>query len=325
MHGGNAAEPPLYQDVFGHTLLELAQQNERIVGITPAMPTGCSLKILMDEMPDRAFDVGIAEQHAVTFSAGLATQGLIPYCNIYSSFLQRAYDQVIHDVALQKLPVVFCIDRGGIVGADGATHQGIFDIAYLRSIPNLTICAPMNEEDLRNMLYTAQLRNQGPIAIRYPRGRGSMTDWQHPFKEMEIGTARLVRPGKDIAVLTIGYAGNLAEEALERLESEHIEAEHWDMRFVKPIDQEALHAIFRHFKDILVVEDGVLAGGFGSAVLEFMADNGYQARVTRLGVPDTFVDHGTPAELYKECGFDPESIYRAIKAMVAPRILSKAG
>jgi 1-deoxy-D-xylulose-5-phosphate synthase len=321
----NAAEPPLYQDVFGYTLLELARQNERIVGITPAMPTGCSLKILMDEMPDRAFDVGIAEQHAVTFSAGLATQGLIPYCNIYSSFLQRAYDQVIHDVALQKLPVVFCIDRGGIVGADGATHQGIFDISYLRSIPNLTICAPMNEEDLRNMLYTAQLKNQGPIAIRYPRGRGNMTDWQRPFKEMEIGKARLVRPGKDIAVLTIGYAGNLAEEALEKLESEHIEAEHWDMRFVKPIDQEALHAIFRHFKDVLVVEDGVLAGGFGSAVLEFMADNGYQARVTRLGVPDAFVDHGAPAELYKLCGFDPESIYRAIKGMVAPRILSKAG
>jgi 1-deoxy-D-xylulose-5-phosphate synthase len=322
---GNAVEPPLYQDVFGYTLLELAQQNERIVGITPAMPSGCSLKILMDEMPDRAFDVGIAEQHAVTFSAGLATQGLIPYCNIYSSFMQRAYDQVIHDVALQKLPVVFCIDRGGIVGADGATHQGIFDMAYLRSIPNLIICAPMNEEDLRNMLYTAQLKNQGPIAIRYPRGRGNMTDWRRPFKELEIGKARLVRPGKDIAVLTIGYAGNLAEEALEKLESEHIEAEHWDMRFVKPIDQEALHAVFRHFKDVLVVEDGVLAGGFGSAVLEFMADNGYQARVTRLGVPDTFVDHGTPAELYKLCGFDPESIYKAIKGMVAPRILSKAG
>ena len=326
MHArGNAAEPPLYQDVFGYTLLELAKQNERIVGITPAMPSGCSLKILMDEMPDRAFDVGIAEQHAVTFSAGLATQGLIPYCNIYSSFMQRAYDQVIHDVALQKLPVVFCIDRGGIVGADGATHQGIFDMAYLRSIPNLTICAPMNEEDLRNMLYTAQLKNQGPIAIRYPRGRGNMTDWQLPFKELEIGKARLVRPGKDIAVLTIGYAGNLAEEALEKLESEHIEAEHWDMRFVKPIDQEALHVIFRHFKDVLVVEDGVLAGGFGSAVLEFMADNGYQARVKRLGVPDTFVDHGTPVELYKLCGFDPESIYKAIKGMVAPRILSKAG
>jgi 1-deoxy-D-xylulose-5-phosphate synthase len=322
---GNTAEPPLYQEVFGYTLLELARQNERVVGITPAMTSGCSLKILMDEMPDRAFDVGIAEQHAVTFSAGLATQGLIPYCNIYSSFMQRAYDQVIHDVALQKIPVVFCIDRGGIVGADGATHQGIFDIAYLRSIPNLTICAPMNEEDLRNMMYTAQLKDQGPIAIRYPRGRGNMTDWQRPFKEMEIGKARLVRPGKDIAVLTIGYAGNLAEEALEKLDSEHIEAEHWDMRFVKPIDQEALHAIFRSFKDILVVEDGVLSGGFGSAVLEFMADNGYQARVTRLGVPDTFVDHGTPAELYKLCGFDPESIYKTVKGMVTPRVLSKAG
>ncbi len=321
----NEKEPPLYQDVFGHTLLELARLNDRIVGITPAMPTGCSLKILMDEMPERAFDVGIAEQHAVTFSAGLAAQGIIPYCNIYSSFLQRAYDQVIHDVALQKLPVVFCIDRGGIVGSDGATHQGVFDLAYLRCIPNIIISAPMNEEELRNMLYTAQLRNQGTIAIRYPRGRGSMVNWQGPFKEIETGKARMVRPGRDIAVLTIGNAGNLAEEALERLEAENIEAEHWDMRFVKPLDQECLHGIFRHFKNIITVEDGAVNGGFGSAVLEFMSDNGYQAHVKRLGVPDEFIDHGTQAELYRQCGYDADGIYKAVKAMVVPRVLSKVG
>ncbi len=321
----NDKEPPLYQDVFGHTLLELARMNDRIVGITPAMPSGCSLKILMDEMPDRAFDVGIAEQHAVTFSAGLAAQGIIPYCNIYSSFLQRAYDQVIHDVALQKLPVVFCIDRGGIVGSDGATHQGVFDLAYLRCIPNIILSAPMNEEELRNMLYTAQLRNHGTIAIRYPRGRGNMVNWQGPFREIEIGKARMVRPGKDIAILTIGNAGNLAEEALERLEAENIEAEHWDMRFVKPIDQECLHGIFRHFKSIITVEDGAINGGFGSAILEFMSDNGYQAHVKRLCVPDEFIDHGTQEELYRQCGFDADGIYRAVKSMVVPRVLSKVG
>ena len=321
----DGTEPPLYQNVFGLTLLELARANDRIVGITPAMPSGCSLKIMMDEMPDRAFDVGIAEQHAVTFSAGLAAQGMIPYCNIYSSFMQRAYDQVIHDVALQKLPVVFCIDRGGIVGADGATHQGIFDIAYLRSIPNIIVSAPMNEEELRNLMYTAQLKNHGPFAIRYPRGRGRMSDWKKPFKEIEVGKARLVRSGKDIAVLTIGNAGNLAEEALLKLETENIEAEHWDMRFVKPLDKDCLHGIFRHFTQVLVVEDGVLAGGFGSAVIEFMCDNGYQVNVKRLGVPDSFIDHGSQTELYKECGFDADSIYQAIKSMASPRLLSKAG
>jgi 1-deoxy-D-xylulose-5-phosphate synthase len=319
----DGSEPPLYQDVFGITLLELARQNDRIVGITPAMPSGCSLKILMDEMPERAFDVGIAEQHAVTFSAGLAAQGIIPFCNIYSSFMQRAYDQVIHDVALQKLPVVFCIDRGGIVGADGATHQGVFDIAYLRNIPNMIVSAPMNEEELRNMLYTAQLRNHGPFAIRYPRGRGRLSDWRKPFAEIEIGKARMVRPGKDIAVLTIGNAGNLVDDALELLDTENIEAEHWDMRFAKPLDTDCLHGIFRNFKQVLIVEDGILAGGFGSAVIEFMCDNNYQANVKRLGVPDTFVEHGTQAELYKECGFDPESIYQAVKKMVSRRILSK--
>ena len=316
-------EPPLYQDVFGLTLLDLARNNDKIVGITPAMTSGCSMKILMDEMPERAFDVGIAEQHAVTFSAGLAAQGIVPYCNIYSSFMQRAYDQVIHDVALQKLPVVFCIDRGGIVGADGATHQGIFDIAYLRSIPNMIISAPMNEEDLRNLLYTAQLKNHGPFAIRYPRGRGRTSDWRKPFREIEIGRARLVRPGKDIAILTLGNAGNLAEDALEKPEIENIEAEHWDMRFAKPLDTECLHGIFRNFKQVLIVEDGILAGGFGSAVIEFMTDNGYQANVKRLGVSDTFVEHGTQAELYKECGFDADSIANTIRAMVSRRVLSK--
>jgi 1-deoxy-D-xylulose-5-phosphate synthase len=322
--GSDGSEPPLYQDVFGLTLLELARENDRIVGITPAMTSGCSLKILMEAMPERAFDVGIAEQHAVTFSAGLAAQGIIPYCNIYSSFLQRAYDQVIHDVALQKLQVVFCIDRGGIVGADGATHQGVFDIAYLRSIPNLIISAPMNEEELRNLMYTAQLKNHGPFAIRYPRGRGRISDGRGPFREIEIGKARLVRPGKDIAILTLGNAGNLAEDALTLLEAENIDAEHWDMRFAKPLDEDCLHGIFKAFKNILVVEDGILAGGFGSAILEFMSDNGYQANVKRLGVPDTFIDHGSQAELYKECGFDPESICKAIKSMVGHRLLSKA-
>jgi 1-deoxy-D-xylulose-5-phosphate synthase len=316
--------PPLYQEVFGYSLLELARENERIVGITPAMPTGCSLRIMMDEMPDRAFDVGIAEQHAVTFSAGLATQGLIPFCNIYSSFMQRAYDQVIHDVALQKLPVVFCLDRGGLVGTDGATHHGVFDIACLRAIPNMIISAPMNEEELRNLMYTAQLKNNGPFAIRYPRGRGAMADWKKPFREIEIGRARLVKRGKDIAVLTLGHAGNLAAEAIVRLENEGVGVEHWDMRFAKPIDSECLHGIFKRFRNVVIVEDGVITGGFGSAVIEFMCDNGYQANVKRLGVPDSFIDHGTQMELYRECGFDPDSIYRLIKSIVSPRVLSRA-
>jgi 1-deoxy-D-xylulose-5-phosphate synthase len=322
--GNSGNEPPLYQDVFGLTLLDLARGNDRVVGITPAMTSGCSLKILMDEMPDRAFDVGIAEQHAVTFSAGLAAQGMIPFCNVYSSFLQRAYDQVIHDIALQKLQVILCIDRGGIVGADGATHQGVFDIAYLRSIPNMIISAPMTEEELRNLMFTAMKTNHGPFAIRYPRGKGRLTDWRKPFKEIEIGKARLVKPGKDIAVLTLGNAGNLAADAIAKTEADHIDVEHWDMRFAKPLDKECLHTVFRNFKQVLVVEDGVLAGGFGSAVIEFMVDNGYKSNVRRLGVPDTFVDHGTQAELYKECGFDADSIYHAIQSLVGQRLLSKA-
>jgi 1-deoxy-D-xylulose-5-phosphate synthase len=322
---GDGNEPPLFQDVFGYTLLELALQNSRIVGITPAMPSGCSMKIMMDAMPDRAFDVGIAESHAVTFSAGLATQGLIPYCNLYSSFMQRAFDQVIHDVALQNLPVVFCLDRGGLVGADGATHHGVFDIACLRSIPNLIISAPMHEDDLRNLMYTAQLNNQGPFVIRYPRGRGYHTDWQKAFREIRIGSAVMLRPGKDIAILTLGNAGNLATEAIQMLENESLEIEHWDMRFVKPLDEECLHAIFRNFDKIITIEDGVISGGFGSAVIEFMSDHGYHASVKRLGVPDTFIDHGSQMDLYKECGFDPESICNLIRSMIGPHVLSAAG
>jgi 1-deoxy-D-xylulose-5-phosphate synthase len=239
--------------------------------------------------------------------------------------MQRAYDQVIHDVALQKLPVVFCLDRGGLVGADGATHHGVFDIACLRSIPNMIISAPMHEEDLRNLMYTAQLRNTGPFVIRYPRGRGSLTDWQQPFREIRIGTAVMLRPGKDLAILSLGSAGNLAAEAIQKMENENLEIEHWDMRFAKPLDTDCLHAIFRRFSNIITVEDGVISGGFGSAVIEFMVDNGYRANVERLGVPDTFIDHGTQTELYRECGFDPESICKHIRSMVSPRVLSRAG
>ncbi len=313
---------PLFQDVFGHTVLELARLNDRIVGVTPAMTTGCSLKFMMDEMPERTFDVGIAEQHAVTFSAGLASQGLIPFCNIYSSFMQRAYDQIIHDVALQKLQVVLCLDRGGLVGPDGATHHGVFDLAYLKCIPNMIIGAPMDEVELRNMLYTAQLRNYGPFAIRYPRGKGIIANWKKPFCEITPGEARLVSKGKDLVILTIGHAGNLASEAIRKITSEdHINVEHWDMRFLKPLDQDCLHDVFKRFDKIITVEDGVISGGFGSAVLEFMSDNGYHAQVKRLGVPDRFVDHGTPKDLYKECGFDSDSIRQAVHTLIRPRVL----
>jgi 1-deoxy-D-xylulose-5-phosphate synthase len=315
-------EPPLYQDVFGHTILELARNNDRIVGITPAMPSGCSLKMMMDEMPERTFDVGIAEQHAVTFSAGLATQGLIPFCNIYSSFMQRAYDQIIHDVALQNLNVVFCLDRGGLVGADGPTHHGVFDLAYLRSIPDVIVSAPMNEEELRNLMYTAQLRNNGPFAIRYPRGRGVMTDWQKPFREIEIGKARKINEGSGIVILTIGHVGNLVNEAILRLEAENISVAHYDMRFVKPLDKECLHNIFKKFNSLITIEDGTVVGGFGSAVIEFMCENAYKAEVKRLGIPDKFIGHGTQKELYKECGFDPDGIYLAVKSIVKPRVFS---
>jgi 1-deoxy-D-xylulose-5-phosphate synthase len=317
-------QPPLYQDVFGHTLLELARQNEKIVGITPAMPTGCSLKIMMEEMPTRTFDVGIAEQHAVTFSAGLASQGLIPFCNIYSSFAQRAYDQVIHDVALQKLNVVFCFDRGGLVGADGATHHGVFDLAFMRSIPNVVVSAPMNEEEMRNLMFTAQTGKYGPFSIRYPRGRGVLTEWHTPFTEIIPGTSRLITEGEDAAILSIGHIGNVAAEAIDLLKKEGLNLAHYDMRFVKPLDEEQLHRIFSRFSSIITLEDGTIAGGFGSAVLEFMAANNYSARVKLVGVPDKFIEHGTQKELWKECGLDVESIVKTAKIFVQKKILSKA-
>ena len=316
-------QPPLYQDVFGHTLLELAKENDKIVGITPAMPTGCSLKIMMDELPDRTFDVGIAEQHAVTFSAGLATQGLIPFCNIYSSFAQRAYDQIIHDVALQKLPVIFCFDRGGLVGADGATHHGVFDIAFMRSIPDITVAAPMNEQEMRNMMYTAQLGNYGAFSIRYPRGKGVLKNWEKPFEEIIPGTSRILADGDDLAILSLGHIGNFAAEAAEALKKDHIDAAHYDMRFAKPLDLEQLHKIFKKHKYILTVEDGAIAGGFGSAVLEFMAANNYLSYVKNLGIPDKFIDHGTQQELWRDCGIDADGIYLAAKSFVKKNILSK--
>jgi 1-deoxy-D-xylulose-5-phosphate synthase len=323
--GGEKSLAPLYQDVFGHTLLELARSNDKIVGITPAMPTGCSLKIMMDELPGRTFDVGIAEQHAVTFSAGLASQGLIPFCNIYSTFMQRAYDQVIHDVALQKLNVVFCLDRGGLVGADGPTHHGVFDLAFMRGIPGIVVAAPMDELELRNMMFTAQLGKYGPFSIRYPRGRGKLVDWQKPMQELIPGVARLITGGNDIAILSVGTAGNLVQEAISRLPQTRISIAHYDMRYVKPLDEKLLHAVFKQFDRIITVEDGALTGGFGSAILEFMCDNRYSAEVVRLGVPDIFVEQGTPDELYKECGYDADSIITAIRKMVKPGVLFNVG
>jgi 1-deoxy-D-xylulose-5-phosphate synthase len=310
-------QPPKYQDVFGHTMVELAELNEKIVGITPAMPSGCSLNIMMKAMPERAFDVGIAEQHAVTFSAGMATQGLIPFCNIYSSFMQRAYDQVIHDVALQKLHVVFCLDRGGLVGADGATHHGAFDLAYMRCVPNMIVSAPMNEEELRNLMYTAQLKNQGPFSIRYPRGEGVMTDWRKPFKEITIGTGRKVKSGNDIAILSIGTIGNEALLACNELQDAGIDAALYDMRFVKPIDETMLHEVFGKFAHVITVEDGCINGGFGSAVIEFMTDNNYKAQVVRLGIPDRFIDHGTQPELYADCFYDKTAIIKTAEKLLS--------
>ncbi len=316
-------QAPKFQDVFGETILELAKKNEKIIGITPAMPTGSSLKIMMDKIPERSFDVGIAEQHAVTFSAGLAIQGMIPFCNIYSTFMQRAYDQVIHDVALQNLNVVFCLDRGGLVGDDGATHHGAFDLSYMRNIPNMIVSAPMDEVELRNLLYTAQLKEHGPFSIRYPRGRGITPDWKKEFSEIEVGKARVLKEGSDIAILSIGNAGILAAEAIEKLEKENYSIAHYDMRFVKPLDEELLHKVFKKFNHVITIEDGALKGGFGSAVIEFMCDNTYTTAVRRLGIPDKFVDQGNPEELYKECGFDPESIMKEIKILVKKRYLSR--
>lgn len=308
-------QPPKYQDVFGHSIIELAEQNPKIMGITPAMPSGCSLNLMMKAMPNRAFDVGIAEQHAVTFSAGLATQGLIPFCNIYSSFMQRAYDQVVHDVAIQNLNVVFCLDRAGIAGADGATHHGAYDLAFMRCIPNMTVSAPMNEEELRNLMYTAQQDNMGPFVIRYPRGNGVMVDWQRPFKAIPVGKGRTICDGEDVAILTIGHIGNQAVKAVNELNAEGYFPAHYDMRFAKPIDETLLHEVFQKFSKVITVEDGCIEGGMGSAVLEFMADNNYKAQVVRLGIPDAIIEHGEQPELWAECGYDAASIAARVKAL----------
>jgi len=310
-------KPPKYQTVFGKTIIELAERNEKIIGITPAMPTGSSLDMMMYKMPKRAFDVGIAEQHAVTFAAGLATQGFIPFCNIYSTFIQRAYDQVIHDVALQNLNVVFCLDRAGLVGEDGATHHGAFDLASFRTIPNLTICSPMNEQELRNMMFTAQLENKGPFVIRYPRGRGVMPEWKTPFEEIEVGKGRMIRVGKDLVIISIGHIGNEALEACKDLSEESIDTALYDIRFLKPIDEDLLHQVFKKFQWIITIEDGTINGGLGSAVIEFMADNNYQAKITRLGIPDRFISQGTQDQLHHECGYDKQGIVETAKALIA--------
>ena len=314
-------QPPKYQDVFGHTLLEMAEKDDSIFGITPAMPSGSSLKIMMDKMPDRAIDVGICEQHAVTVSAGLATQGMKVFCNIYSSFMQRAYDQVIHDVAIQKLPVVFCLDRAGLVGEDGPTHHGAYDIPYMRCIPNLIVSAPMNESELRNLMYTsAQPGTKLPFVIRYPRGEGVMPEWRTPLKEIQIGKGRKIREGEDIAVLSFGHPGNFAASAIRDVKQYGINAGHYDMRFVKPLDEELLHEIFSRYSKIITVEDGTVVGGFGSAVVEFMVANNYHAQVKILGIPDRIVEHGTLKELHRECGYDANAIADALKEMMEEKV-----
>ena len=312
----NKKTPPKYQDVFGHTIVELANNNKKIVGITPAMPSGSSLNIMMEKIPDRAFDVGIAEQHAVTFSAGLATQGMVPFCNIYSTFMQRAYDQVIHDVCIQNLPVIFCLDRAGVAGSDGPTHHGAYDIAYMRCIPNMILSAPMNESELRNLMFTAQSKNNGPFTIRYPRGKGVQVEWETEMEIIEIGKGRMVCEGDEIAILSIGHIGNYVTKAIKKLNKEKIFPSHYDMRFVKPIDQELLHRILKKYKFILTVEDGCVMGGFGSAVLEFMAENNYTNSVQRLGIPDRIVEHGSQDELYRECYYDDEAIYNFCNKML---------
>lgn len=313
-------QPPKYQDVFGHTLVEIAKQNDKVVGITPAMPSGSSMKIMMEEMPDRSYDVGIAEQHAVTFSAGLATQGIVPFCNIYSTFMQRAYDQVIHDVCLQKLPVVFCMDRAGVAGADGPTHHGAYDIAYMRCIPHMVVSAPLNEQDLRNLMFTASEYN-GPFSIRYPRGNGVMPNWRTPLEKVEIGKGKKLIDGEEVAILSIGHIGNYAIEVAQELNEEGINPAVYDMRFVKPLDEELLHEIFANFNKVVTVEDGCLMGGFGSAVLEFMADHQYTAQIKRLGIPDVIVEHGEQPQLHKECGYDQEAIKNAVYELVANKVV----
>lgn len=309
-------QAPKYQDVFGHTIIELAEKNEKIFGITPAMPSGCSLKFMMEKMPTRAFDVGIAEQHAVTVSAGLATQGLKVFCNIYSSFMQRAYDSVVHDVALQKLPVVFCLDRAGLVGDDGPTHHGCFDISFFRCIPHLIISAPMNESELRNLMYTAQLDSTDlPFVIRYPRGEGVMPNWRTPFKEIEIGTGRKLKEGREVAILSLGHPGNFVATAIRELMGDGLEPGHYDMRFAKPLDANLLHEVCQQYAKLITVEDGTIQGGFGSAVLEFMNANGYKNEVRMLGIPDRFIEQGSPDELHRECAYDAASIAQAVREM----------
>ncbi|MEP5613631.1 MAG: 1-deoxy-D-xylulose-5-phosphate synthase [Cyclobacteriaceae bacterium] len=306
-------QPPKYQDVFGHTLVELAKDNDKIVGITPAMPSGSSMKIMMDEMPDRAYDVGIAEQHAVTFSAGMATQGMVPFCNIYSTFMQRAYDQVIHDVCIQNLPVVFCMDRAGLAGADGPTHHGVYDIAYMRCLPNMVVSAPMNEAELRSLMYTASKFN-GPFSIRYPRGNGVMPEWKTDMETLQIGKGRQIAEGSDVAIVSIGHVGNFAESAALDLKKEGLDAAVFDMRFAKPLDEELLHTIFKNFSKVVTVEDGCLMGGFGSAILEFASDNQYHSSIKRLGIPDRIVEHGEQPQLHQECGYDAEAIKEAVRS-----------
>ena len=314
-------QPPKYQDVFGHTIIELAEKNKKIFGITPAMPSGSSLKLMMDKMPDRAFDVGICEQHAVTVSAGMATQGMKVFCNIYSSFMQRAYDMVIHDVAIQKLPVIFCLDRAGLVGEDGPTHHGCYDIAYMRCIPNMIVSAPMNEAELRNLMYTAQLdSNELPFVIRYPRGEGVMPEWKTVMTEVKIGTGRKLKDGKDIAILSFGHVGNFAASAIRDVKVEGINPAHYDMRFVKPLDEEMLHEVFSKYNKVITIEDGTVVGGFGSAILEFMNEHGYKADVKIMGIPDRLVEHGTPKQLYDEIGIDANGIANALRVMAEVKV-----
>lgn len=309
-------QPPKYQDVFGHTILELAEKNEKILGITPAMPSGSSLNIMMKAMPHRAIDVGIAEQHAVTLSAGMATQGLKVFCNIYSSFMQRAFDQAVHDVAIQNLPVIFCLDRAGLVGEDGPTHHGAYDIAYFRCIPNMVISAPMNEQELRNLMYTAQLEStKNPFVIRYPRGEGVMPEWRKPFEEIEIGKGRRLREGKDIAILSFGHPGNFAAAAIRDLKAEGITPAHYDMRFAKPLDEQLLHEALTNYEKIITVEDGTVIGGFGSAVAEFMAEHNYKNDLKIAGIPDRIIEHGTLKELHHECEYDAQAIADAVREM----------
>lgn len=317
-------QPPKYQDVFGHTIVELAEKNPAVMGITPAMPSGSSLKIMMEKMPHRAFDVGICEQHAVTVSAGLATQGMKVFCNIYSSFIQRGYDQVVHDVAIQKLPVIFCLDRAGLVGEDGPTHHGCYDIAFFRCIPNMIISAPMNEQELRNLMYTAQLdSNTMPFVIRYPRGEGVMPEWKTAMEEVEIGKGRRLKTGTDVAIVSLGHPGNFAQAAIRQLRTQGIDPAHYDMRFVKPLDEELLHEVFSNYTKVVTIEDGTVVGGFGSAVLEFMNTHRYNAEVTILGIPDRLVEHGTPKELHRECNYDAQAIEEAVLSLMKEKVTTK--